>query len=208
MCKSRGAYLPNVNLFTNGILLGDKDFCNKWLPIWKELGLTNIAVSIHSTEPDEQAQAYGLNKSQYPNFNDVFSNIRTHGLGVRCTLLLSKKYIGESDRYVNSVKDLIYFYDVKNITSWPVGNPDGTKNEYSPSWYGLWTIRRWLNRNAKLCHSHSWSGGVFDYDGNILRLTDYVTKHDPKKNFVRQLVVFQDGLTTYSWIKEGSLCMR
>jgi hypothetical protein len=44
--------------------------------------------------------------------------------------------------------------------------------------------------------------------GSILRLTDYVTKHDPKKDFVRQLVVFQDGTVAYSWIREGVLCMR
>ena len=31
---------------------------------------------------------------------------------------------------------------------------------------------------------------------------------DPKKDFVRQLVVFQDGTVAYSWIKEGALCMK
>jgi hypothetical protein len=72
----------------------------------------------------------------------------------------------------------------------------------------LFGIRRWLQRNATLCHGHAWGGGVYDYDGNILRLTDYVTKHDPKKDFVRQLVVFQDGTVSYSWIRKGALCMK
>ena len=66
----------------------------------------------------------------------------------------------------------------------------------------------WLHINAKICHGHSWGGGVFDYKGNILRITDYVTKHDPKKDFVRQLVVFQDGTVAYSWIRKGALCMK
>ncbi|MEK6826997.1 MAG: hypothetical protein AABX99_00755 [Nanoarchaeota archaeon] len=65
-----------------------------------------------------------------------------------------------------------------------------------------------MNKNAILCHGHSWGGGVYDYQGNILRITDYVTRHDPKKDFVRQLVVFQDGTVAYSWIKEGALCMK
>ena len=47
---------------------------------------------------------------------------------------------------------------------------------------------------------------VIDVDGKIVRLTDYVTKHDPKKDFVRQLVVLQDGGVYYSWIKEGAIC--
>ena len=58
------------------------------------------------------------------------------------------------------------------------------------------------------CNGHSWGGGVFDYNGNILRYTDYVTKHNPTKDFVRQLVVFQDGTVAYSWIREGALCMK
>jgi len=90
----------------------------------------------------------------------------------------------------------------------PVGNPDGTKNEFTPSWFGVLGIKRWLHRNAKMCHGHVWGGGVYDYKGNILRITDYVTKHDPDKDFVRQLVVFQDGTVAYSWIREGALCMK
>jgi hypothetical protein len=205
-CANQGAYFPNVNLFTNGILLGDKEFCNDWLPEWKGLGLTNIAVSIHSTEQHLQAKAYGLTK--YPDFYDIFNNIRNYGLGVRCTLLLSKQYVYDAHTYDKSVHDLICYYDIDNITSWPVGNPDGIRNEFTPSRMGLWSIKRWLNKNAILCHEHSWSGGVWDYRGNILRLTDYVTKHDPKKDFVRQLVVFQNGDVCYSWVKQGALCMK
>jgi len=33
-------------------------------------------------------------------------------------------------------------------------------------------------------------------------------KHDPDLDFVRQLVVFQDGTVAYSWIREGALCMK
>jgi hypothetical protein len=52
---AKGAYFPNVNLFTNGILLGDDEFCAKYLPVWKSLGLTAIAVSVHSVFESEQA---------------------------------------------------------------------------------------------------------------------------------------------------------
>ena len=95
-----------------------------------------------------------------------------------------------------------------NITSWTVGNPDGTRNEFTPSRLGMLSIKAWLLLNTKMCHGHAWGGGVYDWNGNILRLTDYVTKHDPNKNFVRQLVVFQNGTVAYSWIKEGALCLK
>ncbi|MGV8086764.1 MAG: radical SAM protein [Candidatus Woesearchaeota archaeon] len=204
-CAKTGAYFPNVNLFTNGILFGDKEFCKTYLPIWKELGLNNIAVSIHSVDENEQAKIYNI--KDYPKLENIADNIREQGLGVRATVLLRKEGIENSKTYEHAINTLIS-KGIDNITSWPIGNPDGSRTEYTPSRYNLFTIHRWLHKNAIMCHGHEWGGGVYDYKGNILRITDYVTKHDPKKDFVRQLVVFQDGLVAYSWIKEGALCMK
>lgn len=219
-CAKQGAYLPNVNLFTNGILLGNDKYCAEWLPLWKGLGLTNICVSIHSTDRWRQGAAYGLNSKfgplpdvdletqfRYPKFEKIFGNIRQYGIGVRTTLLLRRGEIDNSRSYKAAVDNLIRMGS-DNITSWPVGEPDGSRSEYTPSRWGLASIRWWLKRNAKLCHGHVWGGGVYDYNGAILRMTDYVTKHDPKADFVRQLVVFQDGTVAYSWIKDGALCMK
>lgn len=205
-CADQGAYFPNVNLFTNGILFARDSFCKEWLPRWRELGLTNVAVSIHSVNQDEQAAAYGL--KQYPDFRKIFDTIRKYGVGVRGTLLLRRDGVDTAVRYEHAVKTLVNDYGVDNITSWPIGNPDGTRNEYTPSRLGILAIRWWLKRNTVLCHGHVWGGGVYDYNGAILRLTDYVTKHDPHKDFVRQLVVFQDGTVAYSWVKKGALCMK
>lgn len=204
-CAKEGAYFPNVNLFTNGILFADKNFCKEYLPSWKELGLTYVALSIHSVDEKEQAKAYNLDT--YPNLENIVSNIKECGVGARATLLLRKNGVDNSTKYEEAVNALIS-KGIDNITSWPVGNPDGTRSKYTPSWFGLFGIKRWLRSNAKMCHGHVWGGGVFDYKGNILRITDYVTKHNRKKDFVRQLVVFQDGTVAYSWIREGALCMK
>ena len=204
-CMKEGAYFPNVNLFTNGILFADENFCEKYLPLWKKLGLTNVAISIHHYDEKEQAKAYNL--KEYPKFETLVKNITRYGVGVRGTLLLRKGAIDTPSEYEKAVKVLIS-KGIDNITSWPVGNPDSTRNEFTPSGWNLFRIRMWLKRNAKICHGHVWGGGVYDYHGSILRFTDYVTKHDPKKDFVRQLVVFQDGTVAYSWIREGALCMK
>ena len=204
-CANQGAYFPNVNLFTNGILFDNKIFCKEYLPKWKELGLNNIAISIHEVSEEGQAKIYGLNS--YPKLENLVENIEENGLGVRATLLLRKGGVDTPKKYEDAVKTLIN-KGMNNITSWPVGEPDNTRNEYTPSRLNLFKIRKWLHKNAKICHGHVWGGGVFDYQGSILRYTDYVTKHDPKKDFVRQLVVFQDGTVAYSWIREGALCMK
>lgn len=204
-CANQGAYFPNVNLFTNGILFGDENFCDEYLDTWRELGLNNIAVSIHSVDEKEQAEVYGL--ESYPDLEKIVENVENHGLGVRGTLLLRKGGVDNAVKYEHGVKTLIE-KGIDNITSWPVGNPDGSRNKFTPSRLGVFGIKRWLRKNAKICHGHVWGGGVFDFNGNILRITDYVTKHNPRKDFVRQLVVFQDGTVAYSWIREGALCMK
>ncbi len=204
-CAKQGAYFPNVNLFTNGILFADEEFCDKYLDTWRELGLNNIAISIH--DADEKGQAAAYNLKEYPKLEALVENIQKHGLGVRGTLLLRKGGVDNASKYESSVRALVA-KGINNITSWPIGNPDATRNEYTPSRIGLFCIRRWLSKNAKKCHGHVWGGGVYDFGGSILRYTDYVTKHDPNKDFIRQLVVFQDGTVSYSWIKEGALCMK
>jgi sulfatase maturation enzyme AslB (radical SAM superfamily) len=204
-CANQGAYFPNVNLFTNGILLGDENFCKEYLPKWRELGLTNVALSIHSPNEEGQAKAYGV--ESYPKFEKIISNVHDADLGIRGTLLLRKNGVDNAKKYSAAVNHLVET-GIDNITSWPIGNPDGTRTKDTPSRLELFGIHAWLHKNAKLCHGHEWGGGVYDYRGNILRITDYVTKHDPKKDFVRQLVVFQDGTVAYSWIKEGALCMK
>lgn len=200
-----GAYFPNVNLFTNGILMGDDKYCLKNLPVWKNLGLTAVAVSIHAITKEGQAKIYGIKK--YPSYKKIFENIKRHGLQCRATVLLRKGGIDTPPKY-QKIIDTLRKAGVENITSWPIGNPDGSRSEFTPSVWNLIKIRLWLKKNAKLCHGHVWGGGVYDYRGAMIRLTDYVTRHDPKKDYVRQLVVFQDGTVAYSWIKEGAICMK
>lgn len=204
-CAKQGAYFPNVNLFTNGILFGNTNFCDKYLEKWRSLGLNNVAVSIHHVDEQEQAKVYGV--AEYPTLDTIASNIKNAGLGVRATLLLRKGGVETAKDYEKSVETLIS-KGIDNITSWPIGNPDGTRTEDTPSRWNVFCIQLWLKQHAKKCHGHVWGGGVFDYHGSILRFTDYVTKHDPEKNFVRQLVVFQDATVAYSWIREGALCLK
>jgi hypothetical protein len=204
-CASQGAYFPNVNLFTNGILLADDNFCAQYLPVWRMLGLTAIAVSIHDVTEEGQAEVYGI--KTYPSLKKIFDNIRKYGLQCRTTLLLRKGGIDNAKKYEAAIEKLRSI-EVHNITSWCIGNPDATYNEFSPSFLGRLSIKLWLRKNTIKCHGHVWGGGVFDYKGTLIRLTDYVTKHDPNKDYVRQLVVFQDGLVAYSWIKEGAICIK
>lgn len=97
-CAKQGAYFPNVNLFPNGILLGNDKFCDNWLPLWKSLGLTSIAISIHEIKEKKQKEVYGV--KNYPKYEKIFKNIRKYGLQCRATLLFRRGGI----KTVNDIK--------------------------------------------------------------------------------------------------------
>lgn len=203
-CAKEGSSFPNVILFTNGILLGDKGYCDKWFPLWKTLGLTGIAVSVHSSYNIDQGAVYRV---KYPYFSSIFDNIKEHGLQCRSTILLRRGGIetpADFEATINHLESL----GCKNITTWPIGNADGTRNKYTPSRWNLFKIKMWLRLNCKKCHGHVWGGGVYDYNGTLVRTTDYVTKHKPNSKYVRQLVVSPNGDVNYSWIRRGSLCFK
>lgn len=203
-CRKEGAYFPNVNLFSNGINLADEIFCNDYLTLWKCLGLTSIAVSIHEITEDKQAQIYGIEK--YPKFKEIFDNIKRFGLQCRATVLLRKGGIDTPKKYKEAL-DTLKSWGVNNVTSWWIADQNGKYNDYTPSFINRLRIKLWIKKNTIKCHGHVWGGGVFDYNGSMIRITDYVTKHDPNKEFVRQLVVFQDGVVAYSWDRKGAICM-
>lgn len=201
--RNEGVSFPFVNLFTNGIRLADDDFCAKYLPIWKEYGLTAIAVSVHSVSEIEQAEALGL--KSYPTFQKIFNNIKKYGLVPRATLLLRRGGIDNATKFHHAVDYL--FDEIKMITTWPLANTDGSRASFTPSRFGLWSIKWWIHRNTKRVLGHAWGGSVNDYNGKSLRMTPYVSKHKPNAHFIRQLVVFQDGRVAYSWFQEGAFCI-
>ena len=204
-CAKEGAYFPNVCLFTNGILLANDSFCKKWFPIWKELGLSSIAVSIHEIDEKDQAKVYGVD--EYPKYSKIFSNISKYGFQARATLLRRRGGV----ETLEQIKKAIAYLNqsgCENITSWCISNPDNSRNEFTPSRFNNLKLKLWLNLKCRKCHGHVWGGGVYDYKGTIFRITTYVTRHKPNQKNVRQLVVFQDGTVAYSWIKEGALCFK
>lgn len=203
--RSEGVSFPFVNLFTNGISLGDSTFLPN-LYQWKLLGLTAVAVSVHSIDLQEQAAAYGI--KEYPAWKTIFDHIRQAGLTPRVTLLLRKGGIDNAKKFKAAVDYMFFECGIDMITSWPLANADGSSANFTPTWWQMMGIRWWIQRNSKRVLGHAWGGGVHDYQGKSLRMTSYVSKHKPNAKFIRQLVVFQDGRVAYSWFQKGAYCIK
>jgi len=218
LLKSEGTVFTNINLFTNGFEIArNSDFKYKWLPLWKSLGLTAVAISLHHVDYYKNLKPYKVtpDKSKYPHFKETIDIIKGAGLIPRVTLLLNKGYIDNVTDYKIAINKLIDSYGVHMITSWPLLSFNGKRIENTPSRLNLLKIKLFLrfNKRSKLTMGHMWGGAVYGYksDNGIygsVRLTNYVSKHSPKNDFVRQLVLFQDGTLSYSWYQPDAICIK
>lgn len=199
-----GAFFPNVVLESNGIMLANEFFCEAYLPRWKYLGLTAISVSIHDISEDGQARACGINF--YPSFQKIFENIRKHGLQCKTTILLRNGAIDNAVMFQKAI-NMLQSYGVHNVTGLMIGDTGGTRNELSLTNKGIQSIKKWLKKECKLCHNNAFGNQIYDYNGSLIYLSDYTGKYNPNQTHIKQLVVYQNGLVSYDWIKKGTICI-
>src|SRR3989339_389101 len=206
--EDKGIVFPFLNLFTNGIeLVNNPRMREYYLPLWKSLGLTAIAISIHDTDYAKNRQAYNVATGfNFPRLEEMIRVVKEADLVPRVTLLLNKGYCDNPADYRRNL-DALKALGVNMVTSWPLCEPNGERNKFSPSRWNLFKIRFFLWSNCERIFNQIWGGGVYNYRGLSARLTTYVSEHKPTNNFIRQLVLFQDGTVAYSWFQEGAFCL-
>ncbi len=145
-CKKEGIEFSPINVYSNGIIIGeDEKFCNKYLPLWKSLGLTTIYVTVHDIDEKENARIYGVKK--YPSLKLVVSRIHDADLLVRANLVLSKKTISGLEQFVSTVEYLENI-GVDCISSWPMRDEhDKVDQKLAPLEEELDKIENWINNN-------------------------------------------------------------
>jgi MoaA/NifB/PqqE/SkfB family radical SAM enzyme len=207
--EAKGIVFPFINLFTNGIeLVNNPRMKEYYLPLWKQLGLTAVAISIHDVDYETNKRIYNVRKGvNFPRLEEMIKVVKDAGLVPRITLLLHKGYCDNVEDYVRNL-DVLKKMGIHMVTSWPLCQPNGDRDEYTPSRWSLFRIRFFLWSECERIFNQIWGGGVYNYKGLSARLTTYVSEHRPTNNFIRQLVLFQDGTVAYSWFQEGAFCLK
>jgi MoaA/NifB/PqqE/SkfB family radical SAM enzyme len=117
-CSNNGIVYDPVNLYTNGIVIGnDLDFCKKYLPLWKNLGLTTIYATVHDISREGNAKIYGI--KEYPSLGDIFSRIHEAGLDIRTNLVLNKGAVDTLEKFTLAI-DYLREIGVNSISTWPL----------------------------------------------------------------------------------------
>lgn len=203
--KDAGVQWPFINLFTNGIRLANDPQVKMWLETWRDLGLTSVALSVHNVDTDKNRAAYGEPK-QFYDLQDAINIIKDAGLCARIVLLLGRGNVDNIKEYKRSL-DALHDMGVGLVTSWELRTNDGKRTKQTPSILNMLRIRLWLLMHTEAVMGHAWGGIVRNYRGMNVRLTDYVSKHRPWNDYIRQLVVLPGGKVSYSWFQKGMFCL-
>lgn len=175
--KNGMIYSP-INLYSNGIRIGeDKDFSDIYLPLWKNLGLSWIYITVHDVDEKENARVYGI--ESYPSLESVIQKIHDSGLKMRANIVLSRETISKFDKFVYTIERLKCI-GADKIAAWCIrGEDDNVDMRLSPEREELEKMEKWVNGKE-----------------NIRLLTE---KHREVYSGGKKLTLFPDGTLSGSW---------
>lgn len=146
MKKERNIEFSRINLYTNGIRIGEeKAFCDKYLPLWKKLGLTHIYITVHNIEEKLNAKMYGIEK--YPSLRLIIKRLHKAKLLARANIVLSKLTIKDFETFKKTA-EYLFVIGIDSISAWPIRGLDDKQDlNLSTSDEELDKMQYWIIKN-------------------------------------------------------------
>lgn len=145
--REEGIEFSPINLYSNGIRIGEEeDFSDKYLPLWKSLGLSVIYLTVHDVDERENAKIYRV--KTYPSLELILTRIHAADLLARANLVLNKETIDTFDKFRSTVEKLREIgFDY--ISAWPIRNAqDNVDPKLAPSQNELDLMGRWVEEQS------------------------------------------------------------
>jgi MoaA/NifB/PqqE/SkfB family radical SAM enzyme len=179
-CANQGMAYSPVNLYSNGIRIGeDKKFSETYLPVWKNLGLTTMYITVHDIDVKNNARVYGV--ESYPSLEDVFSRIRDADLSIRTNLVLSRGAVDSYEKFITAI-DYLQRIGADSISAWPLRDEtDAIDLNLSPQRSELEKIYNFVKKDAS---------------GKLRMIFEDKPTH---YHSAKKLTLFPDGSLASSW---------
>jgi MoaA/NifB/PqqE/SkfB family radical SAM enzyme len=184
--RKEGMVYSSIHLYSNGIRIGeDKKFASQYLPLWRNLGLRTIYITVHDVDPVKNAKIYGVKK--YPNLEVIVKRAHFVGIAVRANLVFSKYSICTLESFSSAVVAL-YKMGFDAVSGWSIRDPnhDQVDQLKAPDKEELEKMAAWAITNSK----------IYNMPIKVLLEED----HLPYKNGWK-LTLFPDGALSNAWCK-------
>lgn len=202
---------PLLELQTNGLLLGRKDYA-RHLRKWYALGLNTLAVSIVHYE-DERNRTIFAPKGRYPALRDLLARLHETGFSVRLSCVLMRGYI-DCPEELRRMAEFAKANGVEQLTFRKLGLIDDAEDASVRKWCVQHALREkeirclveFLEREAKKLMTLSHGAVVYELDGQNVCMTDCVMIK-PQSDEIRTLIFFPDGHLRYNWDYGGAIIL-
>lgn len=203
---------PIIELQTNGIPIADgKPVTDQHLKDWYDLGLTTVAISIVSYDPETNRKNYIPYRDKYIDLPVLIKKLHEIGFSIRLTAILAKGFCDSVDQ----VKKLIAFARenrVEQLTCTPVNKPDDSENKDIFSWTAqhhlgpdqFAAIKGCIEAEGSPVLELAHGARVFDVGGQNVCLSNCLTVQ-PDATEVRSIIFFPDGHVRYAWQYQGAI---
>lgn len=206
------AAFPIIELQTNAIPFGQRwSRYESHLRRWYDLGLTTIAISVVSHDPELNRQTYLPHLDSYPDLPATLARLHEIGFSTRLSVVMTRD-VCDSVPAVLSLVDFARAHQVTQLTFRPVARPSRSQDEGAYHATGarmlsadsLRSIANYFELNAQKLMTLPHDAVVFDLDGQNVCLTDCLSIR-PETDDLRQLIFFPDGHLRYDWQYEGAV---
>lgn len=204
-----GDGFPIIELQTNGLQIARGEIPDNTLTIWREWGLTTIAISCVHWDTKVNGMM-NPREGVMPSLIDLVTKVKSHGFSVRLSVVMVKGGI-DSVEALNQFIQWGKEHKVDQMTFRPVTRPDEADGK----------VASWVKDNcvsetfAYQCQDHLDGVGtrllelahgavVYDVEGQNVCLTNCLTL-DRTGEQIRQLIYCSDGHIRYDWRYEGAL---
>lgn len=214
--KEAANYFPIIELQTNGVLL-PKLIDNHMVELWKEAGLTTLAIS--SLGPDLNLNRK-LISNKYCDPKEIVPMLKKFGYCVRLSTIMTKAGVYNVDGLVAT----IHFANdigVDQLKIYPVNRPEKSENQKISDWVDnnrpedkdLMACEDFLNnRHSRATVIHQLAHGdlVYSYQDDTMDTDQNVAfgsclTEGNLNNEVRQLIFCSDSHIRYSWQYEAAI---
>jgi len=198
--------IPLIEIQTSGYGLDDDA-----LKTFSKLGVTTIAISCVSDSHTRNVEIFG---KEYEDPFEIARRVHAHGMMVRLCCTMCKVYC-ESTETIDHMIRSCRTAGIEQLSFVPVTAPEDSEAMTITKWArgcGLTDaivnrlyahVRRSGPKLMTLMHG----GEVYDIEGVSVCIR-YCLTDDPETNMLRQVIVYPNGETRYSWTSKAARLIR
>lgn len=199
-------YIPLIEIQTSGYGLD-----NDTLAKLRDYGVTTIAISCVSDSLTRNREIYG---KEYSDPFEIAGRIHEHDMMVRLCCTMCKVYCESTETIDHMIRSCV-MDGIEQMSFVPVTAPRDSEMMKVTKWArdcGLDNsevmrlydhVRRTGSKLMTLMHG----GEVYDINGVSVCIR-YCLTEDPETNSLRQVIVYPNGETRYSWTHDAARLIR